>query len=629
MGHSIGLVHSGWVYYAYDSPWDVMSGGQHINAVACGSYNSANDSGGVKNLSCAEPGGGYIAPHKDLLGWIPPANAVITDTQTGGTWTIDGGALPLAAPLKLIKVCLPGLCGNPDAPYLTVEAKVKGLGATSQYDNGIPGEGVIIHDVLVGRSPISGPCFGNSESGWAVPIDATSGDYNITNCSYSPGTALFNAQWTPGHTYTDNQFGVSIAVLSRAGSSFSVSVTPAPATVPPGAFGKSTPTSGTTGVPNYIHLGWGSSRAAISYEYCIDTTNDNACSGWTNVGLSTYIRIDDLPGATYYWQVRSIGLGGTTYANGNPASFWSFTTASPGAFSKVSPANGATGQPLSTTLSWSPSANATSYYYCYDLTNDGICSGFNYSAGTNTSANVILSPDTTYYWQVWAVNALGPIYANGSSAAMWSFSTGNPPPGAFNKTSPANGSTGQSRFPQFFWGLSTGATGYEWCFDTTNDNACSGYWNPGYPGSGIGGAGLVAWTTYYWQVRAINGVGTTYANGTSTAFWSFRTLGPFTDDPLTPGTFVKSVHITELRERIDALRAAHGLPAYNWADPNVVVGFSVVRAQHLLDLRTALAQAYIAAGMTPPAYMDPGLGAGTTIRTVHIAELRAAVAALQ
>jgi hypothetical protein len=201
----------------------------------------------------------------------------------------------------------------------------------------------------------------------------------------------------------------------------------------------------------------------------------------------------------------------------------------------------------------------------------------------------------------------------------------NAPPGAFNKTSPVNGSMGQSRAPQFYWGPSAAATRYEWCLGTSQE-ACGNNWIIGFPGSG--GSGL-PWTTYYWQVRAINGVGTTYADGSSTAFWSFKTLGPFTDDPLTQGTLVKSLHVSQLRERIDALRAAHGLPAYNWADPNLAVGFSVVRAQHLLDLRTALAQAYIAAGRTPPSYTDPGLGAGLTIRTAHIAELRAAVAALQ
>ena len=36
-------------------------------------------------------------------------------------------------------------------------------------------------------------------------------------------------------------------------------------------------------------------------------------------------------------------------------------------------------------------------------------------------------------------------------------------------------------------------------------------------------SGLVAGATYYWQVRAVNGGGMTYANGAATAFWSFTT----------------------------------------------------------------------------------------------------------
>jgi hypothetical protein len=68
----------------------------------------------------------------------------------------------------------------------------------------------------------------------------------------------------------------------------------------------------------------------------------------------------------------------------------------------------------------------------------------------------------------------------------------------------------------------------------------------------------------------------------------------FHHEPLTPGTFVKAVHITELRVRIDALRAAHALPAYSWTDPTITAGSSVVRAQHILELRTALSEAYAA-----------------------------------
>lgn len=103
----------------------------------------------------------------------------------------------------------------------------------------------------------------------------------------------------------------------------------------------------------------------------------------------------------------------------------------------------------------------------------------------------------------------------------------------------------------------------------------------------------------------------------------------FTDDPLTSSTFVKVVHITELRGRIDALRAAHALPAYNWTDPTLTLGSSMVRGQHILDLRTALSEAYAVAAVTPPAYTDPGLGVGTMIKGVHIAQLRSAVVALE
>ena len=51
-----------------------------------------------------------------------------------------------------------------------------------------------------------------------------------------------------------------------------------------------------------------------------------------------------------------------------------------------------------------------------------------------------LTTGTTYYWHVRATNAIGTTYSNGSSTAFWSFTTGTPP-GAFSKSSPANGAT--------------------------------------------------------------------------------------------------------------------------------------------------------------------------------------------
>jgi hypothetical protein len=105
---------------------------------------------------------------------------------------------------------------------------------------------------------------------------------------------------------------------------------------------------------------------------------------------------------------------------------------------------------------------------------------------------------------------------------------------------------------------------------------------------------------------------------------------PFTDDPLVAhSTFVKAVHITELRSRIDALRARFHLAAYAWTDPSLGAG-TVIKAAHIADLREALRQAYVAAGRAAPAYTDPTVTPTVTvIKAVHIQELRSAVVSLE
>ncbi|MEY4173196.1 MAG: hypothetical protein RI900_361 [Actinomycetota bacterium] len=96
------------------------------------------------------------------------------------------------------------------------------------------------------------------------------------------------------------------------------------------------------------------------------------------------------------------------------------------------------------------------------------------------------------------------------------------PPGAFNKTAPANNATGRSRTAlTLSWGASTGATRYEYCFDTVNDNLCNGTWVSTGTGRSVVVGGLGSRVIYYWQVRAVNGVGTTLANAGT--WWRFTT----------------------------------------------------------------------------------------------------------
>ncbi len=125
------------------------------------------------------------------------------------------------------------------------------------------------------------------------------------------------------------------------------------------------------------------------------------------------------------------------------------------------------------------------------------------------------------------------------------------------------------------------------------------------------------------------------SNGTATQTF-IATVGPtgarrFTDDPIVPGvTPVRAVHFTELRSRIDALRAGTGFGRFVWTDPVLRAGVTPVRGVHLLELREALAAAYAAAGRAAPRWTDTSPAAGATpIRAAHVTELRAAVLALE
>ena len=107
--------------------------------------------------------------------------------------------------------------------------------------------------------------------------------------------------------------------------------------------------------------------------------------------------------------------------------------------------------------------------------------------------------------------------------------------------------------------------------------------------------------------------------------------GSFTDDPIQPGvTPVRAVHFTELRTRIDALRAGTSLGRFAWTDPVLRARVTPVRRVHVLELRQALAEAYSASGRAAPRWTDASPAAGSTpIRALHVTELRAAVLALE
>jgi hypothetical protein len=281
--------------------------------------------------------------------------------------------------------------------------------------------------------------------------------------------------------------------------------------------------NGASGVTTGPTLSWQASIGASSYEYCYDSSNDNACSSWVNNGVNLSTTLSNLSNnTTYYWHVRAKNSFGMIYSNGSSTAFWSFTTWNvPGDFSKSSPANGATGLSTNPTIAWETSGGATSYEYCIDTSNDNACSTW-VNTGSNTNAGLTgLTDNTTYYWHVRANNSIGITYSNGSTIAFWNFTTGALS-AAFNKSSPNDGATGIPTNPTLTWGASGGATSFETCYDTSNDNACTSWVDAGNNTSAPIGP-LSASTVYYWQVRAVNPGGVTYANGVESAYWSFKT----------------------------------------------------------------------------------------------------------
>lgn len=93
-------------------------------------------------------------------------------------------------------------------------------------------------------------------------------------------------------------------------------------------------------------------------------------------------------------------------------------------------------------------------------------------------------------------------------------------PAEFGKVSPANGAVGQPVNSSLHWNGSVGAIDYEYCFDTVDNNLCDADWLGTYD-INVSLPTLPLGTTFYWQVRANNTAGTTYADAGN--WWSFKT----------------------------------------------------------------------------------------------------------
>ncbi|HPE99732.1 MAG TPA: T9SS type A sorting domain-containing protein, partial [Bacteroidales bacterium] len=229
----------------------------------------------------------------------------------------------------------------------------------------------------------------------------------------------------------------------------------------------------------------------------------------TLTGYSSYTPGNMLFGTTYYWRARSRHSADTS----TWSAIWSFTTMN--SMALTSPANGATAQPVNTTLDWAAINGITHYDVEYDTTasfNSPLhqvqttLSGYS----SYTPGNILFS--TTYYWRARSRHSAD----TSIWSSVWSFTTTDGKP---VHVSPANAATGVSLNPTIDWSVVSGITlyQYEYSADPTFSSA-----TPTGTGttSQAGLSNLSYGQTYYWRVRTCHPADT---SDWSTP-WSFTTL---------------------------------------------------------------------------------------------------------
>ncbi len=229
------------------------------------------------------------------------------------------------------------------------------------------------------------------------------------------GRVDVGAAATPGRRFIDNAAGISTGATRTfyynvvAGQPFKVSL----AWSDPAAL----PNAGVTLVNN-IDLLVTAPDGATAY------LGNRFSGGWSTTGGSfdnrnnvenVYVQSP----ASGSWKVEIIGQN----IPQGPQRFALVVSGNipPAEFAKSSPDNGAASQPVSRVVSWEPSQGAARYEYCFSTS--ASCPGAWASAGVSLSAALIrLNPDTTYYWQVRAVNNNSAVESTGG---WWSFTTGD------------------------------------------------------------------------------------------------------------------------------------------------------------------------------------------------------------
>jgi fibronectin type 3 domain-containing protein len=281
-----------------------------------------------------------------------------------------------------------------------------------------------------------------------------------------------------------------------------------------------------------VQVTWSATSGATYYE--VYRNSSNSSSGASLLGSPTASPYNDtaaVASTTYYYFVKACNSAGCSSFSSSDSGYRAAVVVKPDAPTGVAATDGT--DPGKVRVSWTASTGAT-YYEVYRNGSDS-------SSGSALLGSPGASPydDTTavegalYYYFVKACNTAGcsdysssdPGYRPGPVLFMNYMPLLLRPagPGDFNKSLPVDGANNQSVNPTLGWTASSGATSYDYCYQSGTSSTCTTTWTR-TTATSVGLSGLSPSSTYSWQVRANNSYGSsTYADGDSGVFFSFTT----------------------------------------------------------------------------------------------------------
>jgi hypothetical protein len=311
------------------------------------------------------------------------------DTTTGSTMSV---ALPLSAN--------PTLNGVPLSPYDEVGVFSKaGLCVGSDIWDSVTGQTLVIvgQNTLLTDTGINIDGLNEGDSMYFRVWDHSSRKEGLAAVTFSSG----------GPVYSTNGIGEISSLVATAIPDVPV---------------LSAPANGLTGQATALTLAWKTDPGTLTFAVQVSTASAFSSTVLNQSGITSLTKaVGSLANLlTYYWKVNATNALGTTAWSGA----WSFTTTAAGvpAVPALSlPANGATGQSTSPTVSWSTVSGATSYALQVASVSTFATTVAGQSGITATTFAVKgLSNNLTYYWRANATSGSGTSAWSGA----WSFSTG-------------------------------------------------------------------------------------------------------------------------------------------------------------------------------------------------------------